>query len=315
MIEILLDMADPESVEVYWFGSRIAESVTLLLIGAAIGLLGQLGIDFLRKSDVEDYELWTDVHSASQKAEGIGRLKTGLSIHAGQQEIADPYVVDFYVWGVGKRDIRTEMFDGQTLQFDLDVPIIAELEGSSGGNIESALFSYSPDGVVSLAPSLVRSRVAKKYRFLTDGKPKLEWTNPVADLKVFNFREQWGKPTKDRVVAKWIARILMWLTIAAFVTLLILGIVRGIIEGPQPRTMIPSDEIGLFGVPDSYLASTPWWVFLTPLWLFLIVGFFMYAGAPSRRPRRAERLRYKNLPPTDAPPLKTQRDYIMEQFD
>ncbi|WP_091708914.1 hypothetical protein [Microbacterium sp. cf046] len=312
VIELILHVADPQ-LETYWFGSRIGEQLMILVIGAALGVGGQLVVDYFRRDDVGEYELWTDIHSASQKAEGIGRLKTGLSIHAGDREVANPYVVDFYVWGVGKKDIRPESFDGKPLEFKLNVPIVAELDGSTEGNIESARFSWSPDGVVTLAPSLVRSRIAKRYRFLTDGKPDLKWTNMVADLKVYEFDEQWGKPTPDRLVAKWAARIMAGLSAVGFLVVIIVSMVRGIIEGPKPR---PTSEItDPLVIPDSFFLEFGWIVLLVMGWFALMLFFFGYGAAPSRRPKRANRLRMENLAPTSAPVLKTERDYMREQLE
>lgn len=312
VMRMLVPMADPPNIEIYWFGSRIVESILLLLIGAVVGLVGQLIIDYFRRPVAEDFELWVDVHHASQKAEGIGRLKTNLSIRSGDREVQDPYVVDFYVWGVGKKDIRSEQFDGSSLKFNLNVPIISELQGSTQGNVESARFSFNEGGVVSLAPSLVRSRVAKRYRFLTDGKPRLEVTNPVADLKVYNLDEQWEKPSKDRVIAKWLARTMLVLTVLVFLAAIVFSIVRAINDGPQPPTFVRSDEIGLVGFTDEELARLPWWIYLTPLWIMAMGAAFAYGAAPSRRPKRAAQLRYENLEPSGAPPLKTQRDYLNE---
>jgi hypothetical protein len=310
VIELIVPLAAAQNPEGYLLGSRILEAILFLVVGAGLGMLGQLLLD-ARKREVEDYELWVEIHEASQKAEGIGRLNTGLSIHAGDREVEDPYVVDFYVWGVGKKDVRSEQFDGRALKFKLNVPIITELEGSTQGNIESARFSFTPDGVVSLAPSLIRARAAKRYRFLTDGKPRLEVINPVADLKVFDFAEQWETPSKDRVIAKWLARILVGLMVVAFLAVMGLGIFRSIVEGPQPPTLVSSDEIGPFGViTDEDLADLPWWIFLVPLGIPLTAALFSYGAAPSRRPKRAAQLRRENLEPSGAPALKTQRHYL-----
>jgi hypothetical protein len=306
-MELLMHLADAEQVETYWFGSRILEQLAILVIGALLGVVIQLIVDYFRRDEVEDFEVWTDVQSTSQKAEGIGRLNTGLSIHAGDREVEDPYVVDFYVWGVGKKDIRPEQFAGQSLEFKLNVPIVSELKGSTEGNIESALFSWSDDGVVRLAPSLVRARVAKRYRFLTDGEPDLEWTNPVADLRVYDLDEQWEQPSRDRVFAKWSARILVSLIIIALLGALVFSIVRSVIEGPQPSTA-SSGDMGVMGLTDEDLAKLPWWVFLTPVWFSLIVGLFFYGAAPSRRLKRATRLRRENLAPSGAPALAEPKD-------
>lgn len=301
-MELVVYLANAEQVETYWFGSRILEQLAILVLGALLGVVVQLIVDYFRRDEVEDFELWTDVQSTSQKAEGIGRLNTGLSIHAGNREVEDPYVVDFYVWGVGKKDIRTDQFGGQSLSFKLNVPIVSELTGSTEGNIESALFSWTDDGVVSLAPSLVRARVAKRYRFLTDGKPDLQWTNPVADLRIYDIDDQWERPSKDRILAKWLARILLSLTILAIVGSVVFGIVRSVIEGPQPQTASNSDA-GSLWISDEEFASLPWWIFLTPLWVFLIAGLFFYGAGPSRRLKRAARLLRENLAPSRAPIL------------
>jgi hypothetical protein len=300
----IVQLATAET-EGYLFGSRLLEAIIFLLIGAALGIIGQLLLD-ARKGQVEDHELWVEVRESSQKAEGIGRLNTGLSIRAGDREVKDPYVVDFYVWGVGKKDVRSDQFDGQNLEFKLNVPIIDELEGSTQGNLESARFSYDGGGVIRLAPSLIRAKAAKRYRFLTDGKPRLEVINPVADLKVYDFAKQMGTPTKGQVVAKWLAGSFTTLTVLAIIGAVIFGLVRNSIEGPPPPTLISSDEIGIFGVPDSELADMPWGILLTPLLFFLIFGLFSYGAAPSRRSRRANRLRSENLEPSGAPALNPQ---------
>ncbi|MFU8946170.1 hypothetical protein ACLRGF_05480 [Mycetocola zhadangensis] len=304
MMDQIAQLAAAET-ESYLLGSRLLETAITLVLGAVLGIGGQLLLD-ARKGQVEDYELWVDVREASQKAEGIGRLNTGLSlVAAGDRVVTDPYVVDFYVWGVGKRDVRTEQFDGQDLEFHLNVPIIDELEGSTQGNLESARFSFDKDGVVRLAPSLVRARAAKRYRFLTDGKPQLEMVNPVADLNIFDFSEQWQKPTKGQVVAKRLAITLTTLAVLAFIGSIIISLVRYSIEGPPPPTLISSDDISIFGVPDSELEDLPWGILLVPIFVFLTFGLFSYGAAPSRRPRRAKRLLDDNLEPSGAPALKT----------
>lgn len=303
---LLVHFTDPAQIETYWFGSRNLEQLAFLVIGAVLGVGAQWIVDYFRRDEIEDFELWVQVESSSQKAEGIGRLNTGLSIHAGDTVVEDPYVVEIDVWGVGKKDIRSEQCDGQNLAFKLNVPIISELAGSTEGNIESARFSWSDDGVVSLAPSLVRARVAKRYRFLTDGQPQLEWTNPVADLKISDFNVQWERPSRDRAIAKWLARILLWLSILAFIGVIIFIIARGANEGPQPQTGLSSGVM----LSDGHVAAAPWWVLVSPLWAFLIIGLFFYGAAPSRRPKRAAKLRRENLAPSGAPASVGPEDFL-----
>ncbi len=159
------------------------KDILLLLGGAILGYLVQLLGDRWRNVS-DDYELWAELVSSSieTREDGIGAQ---LEYVWDGRTVQHPHVADLYIWSVGKRDITSDQFDaGRSLTFQLGVPIVGELDGSSFAAMEETRATVSSTGSVVMGPSIIRKRMAGHYRFITDGEPTLETSNPVADLAV-----------------------------------------------------------------------------------------------------------------------------------
>ena len=186
--------------------------------------------------------------------------------------------MEVYLWSAGKKDIRPEAFTGQrSLTIEFGVPIVSLLEDGKLVNADDTDLQLAGNSI-TIAPSLIRKRMAAKYRVLTDGAPSFKITNPIADLEsVRSYYEEWRSPTTAQKVAKWTSRALY--AIGGLV------VVAGFALIPFASAINPDSPLS---VPLTFLVIAPF-----PVVLGSIIGSFRMF-APRAAGRALKTLR-KNL--------------------
>jgi len=190
----------------------------LLVVGAILGYLVQvLGDRWRNVSD--EFELWVEFRAISlEPASGIG---SGLEYRLNGKPVAHPHLVDFYFWSAGKKDITTDQFDShRSLELNLGVPIVSELEDTRFVNLDETAIIVDPSGAVVVDPSIIRRRMASHYRFITDGVPRVDTVNSIANLsRVRSGGLELKEPSALRRTGY---RVGQTLTISAFIVPLVL---------------------------------------------------------------------------------------------
>jgi len=149
----------PTSEDFYLLGSRLAEAILLLFLGAALGVAAQWGVDKLRRR-TEDYELWADTLRSSLKPQ-LGDRTVPLTHTIGNEKVADPQLVEFFVWSSGRKDVEASMFNGGDVIIDLGVPILhVDGDGLDHRSEDSKFELDRATGKFILSPSIVRRRLS-----------------------------------------------------------------------------------------------------------------------------------------------------------
>jgi hypothetical protein len=250
------------------------------------------------RADAADYELWIDVEHVSLTSEDVPRLETGMQYVVDGQVVNQPHVVELDIWSAGTKDVRADMFHrGLPIEVNLNVPVIKQLQGARAHAAESTEMTVTPAGPVQIAPSLIKHNMIKRYRFLTDGKPRLTWDSQVADLHVYDLDQEWNTPTLDRRIARVIGRVIVTALIVGFLALIIwsslvpVEVRREWFAGLLAEEMPPGAMDDLSYIPPFHL-----WLLLIPMGVpALLVGLFSYAANASRMPRRAANARKSGI--------------------
>ena len=268
----------PTTEEFYLLGSRLAEAILLLVIGAALGVAAQWAVDKLRRR-TEDYELWADTLSSSLKPQ-LGDRTVPLAYTVGDEKVADPQLVEFFVWSSGRKDVEASMFNGGDVIIDLGVPILhVDSDGVDDKSEDSNFELQLAAGRFVLSPSIVRRRFVYYRRLITDGAPRISFTNKVANLELDSYFQSWQRPTRPRTVLKVLARIAFVLA-----ALIVVGGILGLIAG-----------LALTGERDSVGYLLVAMLLATPLTIAGIILSTLH-DAPGRRLGHARKILRQRLP-------------------
>ncbi len=258
----------------------------LLIAGAVLGYLVQVLGDHWRNVP-DEFELWVEFRAISLESQASG-IGSGLEYRLNGKPVAHPHLVDFYFWSAGKRDITTDQFDSyRSLELSFGVPIVSELEDTRFVHHEETTMVVDPSGAVVVDPSIIRKRMASHYRFITDGMPRIETVNPIANLsQVRSGGLELKEPSALRRAGY---RVGQTLTIGAFIVplfLLFAFVVWGVGGNAGWLPALPRDEMR---------AALPWvgLGFLT----MLVAGVFltMKSQTISRRAKHALNVVRKSL--------------------
>jgi hypothetical protein len=139
-----------------------------------------------------------------------------LSVTLGGKQVSDPYVVGLRVESRGRKDIRTADFDqGAPLTFNFGAKILSASLDTTNAAPRLTGFQVVGDEV-QIPPALIRRGELLRLTILTDGLPKLDVTNPIADVDV---REQNSKDGQDRIAITLIATGLLTMLVTLIVAI------------------------------------------------------------------------------------------------
>jgi len=268
------------------------------LVGGAILAIAGDRLYKKWRADAADYELWLNVEQVSLTSEDAPRLETGMQYVVDGKAVDQPHVVELDIWSAGTKDIRADMFHGDLpIEVNLNVPVIKQLPGARAHAAESTEMTITPAGPVQITPSLIKHDMVTRYRFLTDGKPRLTWDHRVADLHVYDLDHEWNTPTLDRRIARVVGVVILVTLILGFIGLIVSSYIIPVEARREWFDGLLAGEIPP-GALDNVLYIPPFhpWVLLIPMSIpALLVGLFTYAAKASRMPRRASDARYRGL--------------------
>lgn len=142
----------------------------------------------------------------------IDGIKTGVSVLHGNQEVADPHVLELKLVSKSGKDIPTDLFDqNRPLSIDVGIPIVALLKTKYEPSQAPYPEAMTNGSALEIRPSLIRKRQIMTFFLLTDGPAKsLTEKNPLID---YNLRNATSYQTR-RVTNPRLKIILAWASIA-----------------------------------------------------------------------------------------------------
>ncbi|QYM76182.1 hypothetical protein [Leucobacter luti] len=265
------------------------KDVLLLLAGALIGYIVQVLGEKIRHVG-DDYELWADLRAVSLKAKSHNAL-ADLEYRWRDKLVDNPHVVDVYFWSAGKRDITADMFGGNTVAFDLKVPLLGELTDGEYRHIAEGSFVASEDGKLTMHPMLIRHNGVYHARFVTDGRPTHHVRAEIANVEAIRSVSREKRfPTALNLRLSRIGGVVFKLAFSSFLIILAALVVWGWIWEVEAFSESFRDAgqgiiraASVWGLPISLLS-------------FLLGAFLRSRGSTiSRRARRAVRELRKSL--------------------
>lgn len=142
-----------------------------------------------------------------------------LHVLYGDDELADPHVLEVALTYRGRGDIRVEAFEeGQPFCIDVGVRIIDLLEKIFDPAQAPVPKVDAMGTVLKVGPSLLRKGQAMTFIVLTDGPcVQLIPENPLADVKVRHETRyqarQGAREARYQSKQRWVARALGWATV------------------------------------------------------------------------------------------------------
>jgi hypothetical protein len=110
--------------------------------------------------------------------------QTDLVLMLKGEKVSDPYVVGLRVESRSRKDIRTADFeDGKPLTFNFTAPILS-VSLDTVNAVPSPLDFQVVGSELQIPPALIRSGELLRLTVLTDGPPKLDLNNPIANVDV-----------------------------------------------------------------------------------------------------------------------------------
>lgn len=110
--------------------------------------------------------------------------QTDLVLMLKGEKVSDPYVVGLRVESRSRKDIRTTDFeDGKPLTFSLAAPILS-VSLDTVNAVPRSLDFQVVGNELRILPALIRRGELLRLTILTDGPPKFDLNNPIADTDV-----------------------------------------------------------------------------------------------------------------------------------
>lgn len=133
---------------------------------------------------------------------GLRRQDESVEFELNDREAKDPHQVRLLLRPDGRRDIRSEHFDGQELTLHLGAPIVALLDEI---NLEDESVTVNSKAKsISIAPQLLKSGLFVSVTVVVDGKPEPKLIARLADVEVESFDLE-EVSSKHRLSRKFIA--------------------------------------------------------------------------------------------------------------
>jgi hypothetical protein len=202
----------------------IAAAITLV-IGAALGVAAQYLFDRWCRT-AADHELWAEC--LTQRLESQAAISAGSPIGfvVAGEPVGDPHITDVWIWAAGNKDVERAMFDGTNIVVHLGVPIVSDLTTPPNGNLGTTSITAAATGSMVLAPSMVRKNFTYHRRVITDGRPKVTFTNEVPNLETLTYLEELRTPPKSRTVLKAILRTLGTIGLVGAILTFVLALMK-----------------------------------------------------------------------------------------
>jgi hypothetical protein len=187
--------------------------ICLLIAGALLGVIASRLWERWR-TVTEKNAIWVDVDMRT--IQSLAPVPTAdLEIRVDGLVVRDPWEVKLYIWSAGENDIRTESFQGAPQTVSLGAGVVSQ-SVTAEHQADGVVTTISPSGGLTIQPGYVPKRFAREYRLITEGRPKIEWENTIADCEVRSFWTDYWKPSAGRSAMKWIGRALIGVAILGF---------------------------------------------------------------------------------------------------
>ncbi|WP_159828362.1 hypothetical protein [Arthrobacter sp. 9AX] len=143
---------------------------------------------------------------ATPLVSGAVRGSDRLTLAYDGSPVTNPYLVTLQLASSGRADITSSSFDGdKPILFELNVPILAEIEQTPSTSTVSAQLQYNGEGsVIQLPPSLLPKGFGIRASYVCDGEPTLEPKIELADITIRDGIRSFGEKNK------------LWLNAAVF---------------------------------------------------------------------------------------------------
>lgn len=185
-----------------------------------------------RDSTTDDLEIWVD--ALNRRAVHLASDSDPIEVlcRVGEKTVADPRIVDFYLWSAGKEDIGAKAFDrGQPFVVDLGQPIAYSDVVTKKGSLDNVHFDTTgPSAKLIVEPGLLRRGDAIHFRLISDGPPSLSITNPVANLNHASLMESWTGDTPLKRGLKRTGSVFLGIGAVLFLGSIVLGTIFAPVE-------------------------------------------------------------------------------------
>jgi hypothetical protein len=189
---------------VHWYASSTLWTAVVSLAAAFITIAGSIiaySAAMPRRSIVYGMPVSAPLISAPSG------VKPGLRLLHGDEELADPHLLEIKLVCRGRRDIPSSSFDQDTpFCIDVGIPIVALLQTTFVPAKAPVPKVAALGSELRVGPSLIRKRQAIRFTVLADGPgARLTDQNPLIDVTVRQEAQEQARQSMLRKVITWAA--------------------------------------------------------------------------------------------------------------